>query len=42
MDVIALAQAIHQNPLILKALVAACNIATRAIEHDLGIKNVDT
>lgn len=37
-----LAQALLEYPLILKSLVAACNIAGRAIERDLSIKNVDT
>jgi hypothetical protein len=37
-----LAKAIISHPLILKPLLAACNIASRAIERDLSIKNVDT
>lgn len=37
-----LAKAIVSRPLILKPLLAACNIAARAIERDLSIKNVDT
>lgn len=37
-----LATAIVGHPLILKPLLAACNIAARAIERDLSIKNVDT
>lgn len=37
-----LARAIANHPLILKPLLAACNIAARAIERDLSIKNVDT
>lgn len=37
-----LAEAIISYPLILKPLLAACNIAARAIERDLSIKNVDT
>lgn len=37
-----LAQAIIGYPIILKPLLAACNIAARAIERDLGIKNLDT
>lgn len=37
-----LAKAIVSHPLILKPLLAACNIAARAIERDLSIKNVDT
>ena len=41
-DVFKLAEAIKNFPHILKALSAACNIAARAIERDLNIKNVDT
>jgi len=37
-----LAKAIINHPLILKSLLAACNIAARSIERDLSIKNVDT
>lgn len=37
-----LAEAIAGHPLILKPLLAACNIAARAIERDLSIKNVNT
>jgi len=37
-----LTKAIVSRPLILKSLLAACNIAARAIERDLSIKNVDT
>lgn len=37
-----LAKAIINQPLILKPLLAACNIAARAIERDLSIKNLDT
>jgi hypothetical protein len=37
-----LANAIFSYQMILKPLLAACNIAARAIERDLGIKNVDT
>jgi hypothetical protein len=37
-----LAKAIVNHPLILKPLLAACNIAARAIERDLSIKNLDT
>jgi len=37
-----LAKAIISYPLILKPLLAASNIAARAIERDLSIKNVDT
>lgn len=41
-SVIALANAIMRYPSILKPLVAICNIAARAIERDLQIRNVDT
>ena len=37
-----LAKAIVNFPLVLKPLLAASNIAARAIERDLSIKNVDT
>jgi len=37
-----LARAILAQPLILKALLACCNIGARAIERDLNIKNLDT
>jgi hypothetical protein len=37
-----LANALIKHPLIVKPLLAACNIAARAIERDLSIKNVDT
>jgi len=37
-----LAKAIVNHPLILKPLLAACNIAARAIERDLAIKNLNT
>jgi hypothetical protein len=42
MNAFDLAKAIISRPLILKPLLAACNIAARAIERDLSIKNVDT
>lgn len=42
MTAFALAKAIINYPLILKPLLAASNIAARAIERDLSIKNVDT
>jgi len=41
-SVLDLAKAIMRYPSILKPLVAVCNIAARAIERDLQIKNVDT
>ena len=41
-DVLALAAAIEAHPVILKSLLAGCNLAGRAIERDLGIKNLDT
>lgn len=37
-----LAKAIVNRPLILKSLLAACNIGARAIERDLGVRNLDT
>ncbi len=37
-----LARAIVGYPLILKPLLACCNLAARAIERDLSIKNLDT
>ena len=41
MSAIKLSKAIFAHPLVLKPLLASCNIAARAIERDLGIKNVD-
>jgi hypothetical protein len=32
----------EQYPLIVKAVLFACNVAARAVERDLGIKNFDT
>jgi hypothetical protein len=32
----------NRVPLILKPLIASCNIAARAIERDIGIKNLNT
>jgi len=37
-----LAKAMLAYPLILKPILGSCNIAARAIERDLGIKNLDT
>jgi hypothetical protein len=37
-----LAKAILAQPKVLKPILVACNIAGRAIERDLGIKNLDT
>ena len=42
MSAMDLAEAITRHPVILKPLVACCNIAARAIERDLGIKNLNT
>ncbi len=42
MSVMHLSKAIQAQPLVLKPLIASCNIAARAIERDLDIKNVDT
>jgi hypothetical protein len=36
------ASAILSEPLVLKSLLACCNVAARAIERDLDIKNLDT
>lgn len=37
-----LGQAIAEHPIILKPLLAVCNVAGRAIERDLDLRNVDT
>jgi len=37
-----LAKAILAQPVVLKPLLAACNVAGRAVERDLAIKNLDT
>lgn len=37
-----LAKAIIAHPIVLKPLLATCNVAARAIERDLSIKNLDT
>jgi hypothetical protein len=37
-----LAKAIKEHPRILKALLAACNLAGRALKRDLKIDNIDT
>ncbi len=42
MSAMDLSRALVQEPLILKPLMAACNIAGRALDRDLGLKNVDT
>lgn len=42
MSALNLAEAISKYPIILKGLLAACNVAARAIERDLGISNLDT
>ncbi len=42
MTVMDLAAAIQSYPAILKALLACCNIAGRAIERDLDIRGIDT
>lgn len=42
MSALDLARAIVRQPLILKPLLACCNLAARAIERDLSIKNLDT
>jgi hypothetical protein len=42
MTALDLSMALLDKPLILKPLLACCNIAARAIERDLGIKNLNT
>jgi len=42
MNVHELAAAITAYPSVLKSLLAVCNIAGRAVERDLGIKNLNT
>ena len=42
MSALALAKAIQHYPRVLKPLLAICNIAARAIERDIIIKNLDT
>ncbi len=42
MSVMELGQAISQHPIILKPLLAVCNVAGRAIERDLDLRNIDT
>ena len=42
MSVVDLASAVLDHPLVLKPLLAACNVAARAIERDIGIRNLDT
>lgn len=37
-----LAKAIAEHPLVLKSLLAACNLAGRALKRDLKIENIDT
>lgn len=42
MTALELAEAIIAHPVVLKPLLAACNVAARAIERDLSIKNLNT
>ena len=42
MTAVDLAQALVSQPVILKPILAVCNIAARAVERDLGIRNLDT
>jgi hypothetical protein len=42
MSTFVLADAIVKQPAILKPIIAAYNIGARAIERDLGIRNMDT
>jgi hypothetical protein len=41
-DAVRLGEAFEAHPRIVKAVLAACNVAGRAIERDLGIRNFDT
>jgi len=42
MDPEFIGEAFVKHPSVLKPILAVCNVAARAIERDLGIKNVDT
>ena len=42
MTALDLAEAIEEHPLILKPIMASCNVAGRAIERDLDLRNVNT
>src|SRR5579883_507882 len=42
LSVMALGEAVAQYPVVLKPLLIAANIAARAIERDLDLRNVDT
>ncbi len=42
MNVRDLSAAIQSNPVILKALMASCNVAGRAIERDVGVRGMNT
>jgi len=42
MSVVELASALVANPVVLKPVLAACNCAARALERDVGIKNLNT
>jgi hypothetical protein len=42
MSAINLSKTIFINPMVLKPLLTSCNIAARAIERDLGIRNINT
>jgi len=42
MAAVELAEAIQANPIILKPLLASCNLAGRAIKRDLKIDGIDT
>jgi hypothetical protein len=42
LDANQLADILEKHPSIVKAVLSACNVAGRAIERDLGIKNFDT
>lgn len=42
MPALDLAKAFLAHPMVLKPILAACNIAARAIERDIGVVNLDT
>lgn len=42
MSAIDLSKALLNHPVILKPILACCNVAARAVERDLGIRNLDT
>ena len=42
LNAIELGNAIAAYPIVLKPLLAACNVAGRALERDLDLRNIDT